>query len=368
MSISYEKFKPADFKQNSRAPLTIEWKNTRMIRNHSIRACVREILNVNRGIDVVKINLIGTPSTGKTTLAKTLGHLIHTLSDVPYIVKMFNREDLMDMENTIKKLQPINHVLIFDDVSWLSAGNNKQKLDQIQKTFTEIRHLEGGQDIKVIIIFNFHYNLSIPKHLRQADFFIYTSIGSSELENTQKLVGNKNTAKLLDFRRVYQESISTGSAATPTNSEVPATFSFRLMGRGNNKFTYTWRKPFAPALFWNNDSLRPIIFPAREWIDKICHVCSEVTEKSEEAQKDVKRFKSEGSTLFGKGTFKQAIRIKFMIQGIYTYPKHVRQAMIWIEKYMSHKAFNYEDLLTEFNFSTGQVKCRKKLPEDISKL
>ena len=76
--------------KTSSAPLTTTWKNTRMIRNHSIRACAKEILNVTRGIDVVKVNLIGSPSTGKTTLAKTLAHLIHEEAEVPYVIKVFS--------------------------------------------------------------------------------------------------------------------------------------------------------------------------------------------------------------------------------------------------------------------------------------
>lgn len=365
MTVEFEKFEGNSDKKKSAVPLTIPWGNARMIRNHSFRAVAREILNVNRGIDVVKINVIGPPSTGKTTFLKALGHCIHDLADVPYAVKILKREDLMDMEGTLAKLQPMNYFLGFDDVSWLSAGNNKQKLDQIQKTFTEIRHLPGGQDIKVIIGFNFHYNLSIPKHLRQADFFVYTAIGSSELENTQKLVGMKNTAKLLDFRRVYQESISTGLAASGDNPEIPATFSYKLPGKGNLKFTYTWRKPFAPALFWNNDTLRHIVFPTREWIDPICPVCTGSVEKTDQEKLDVKKFKVDGLKAYGAGTFKTALRIKLMQMGTYTWNPSVKQAMSWIDEYMKHRLFNFEDVVKEFELKDERTRRGKKIPDDL---
>ena len=135
MSVIYESFKSSK-KKISNVPITIKWKNIAMIRNHSINACARELLQANVSNEVVKVNLIGPPSSGKTTLALTLAHLVHTLSKNPYAVKIFKRDDLMDMEKTLSTLHPMNHILVFDDVSWLSAGNSKQKIDQVQKTFS----------------------------------------------------------------------------------------------------------------------------------------------------------------------------------------------------------------------------------------
>lgn len=363
MAVEYEKFNGTSNKKDNSPPLTIPWGNSRMVRNHSLRAVAREILNVNRGIEVVKINVIGPPSTGKTTFLQALGHCVHDLADEPYAVKILKRDDLLDMQGTLSKLEPINHYLGFDDVSWLSAHNSKQQLDQLQKTFTEIRHLPGGQDIKVIIAFNFHYNLSIPKHLRQADFFVYTAIGSSELENTQKIVGMKNNAKLLDFRRIYQESISTGKPETSTSPAIPATFSYKL--GPNKKFVYRWRDPFAPALFWNNDKLRHIVFPSREWIQPVCQTCTGSVEKSKEEELDLKRFKDEAKKLFGERLFKTALRIKLMQMGVYTWSKRTKQAMAWIDKYMEHKLFNLEDLAKEYELEDKPTKLKKSLPKDI---
>lgn len=365
MAVEYEKFNGTGNKKDNSPPLTIPWGNSRMVRNHSLRAVAREILRVNRGIQVVRINVIGPPSTGKTELARTLGHLIHDLADEPYAVKILTRDELMDMEETLSHLEPVNHFLWFDDVSWLSATANKQKLDQLQKTFTEIRHLPGGQDIKVVAGFNFHYNLSIPKHLRQADFFFYTSIGSSELENTQKLVGTKNTAKLLEFRKIYQESISSGKEATENSPAIPATFSYRLPGKGNKKFTYTWRQPFAPALFWNNDTLRHIVFPTREWIIPVCQTCAGSIAKSKEESMDVKKFKEAGLAAFGKGSFYTALRVKMMQMGVYTWNPAVKQAMTWIERYMQHKNFNFDDIVKEFDFKDKRTRLGQKLPKEI---
>ena len=54
-------------RKKDKAPVTITWKGEPMIRNQSIRASVDEILKMSNILDVVKINIIGNPSTGKTT-------------------------------------------------------------------------------------------------------------------------------------------------------------------------------------------------------------------------------------------------------------------------------------------------------------
>lgn len=344
------------------APLTLTWNEARMIRNHSLRACAREILNANRGLDVVKINLIGSPSTGKTTLAKTLGHLIHeiayTKTKTPYVVKVFSRAELLDMENTLAKLEPVNHVMIFDDVSWLVAGNNKAKLDQVQKTFTEIRHLPGGQDIKVVIIFNFHYNLSIPKHLRQANFFGYTDLGSSELENTQKLVGMKNTKKLLEFRKAIFECGSTYKEPTDDTDEKLATFSYKIGKAG--KFTYTYRQPFAPALWWNNDSLRHIVFPSREWVQPVCSICSGGHARTKEEIGDVTKFKELADKTYGESKIRNALRIILFQRGINCFSAEIQRATKWITREWDDKIFDYEEIMKLYNLDATKTTINRK--------
>ena len=340
----------------SRAPLTSTWKNARMIRNHSLRACVNEILNLNEDRDVVRINLIGDSGTGKTTLAKSMAHIIHQEADSPFVVKVFSRAELLDMENTVSNFEPINHVLIFDDVSWLVSGNNKSKIDQVQKTFTEIRHLKGGQNIKVIIFFCFHYNMSIPKHLRQANFFAYTTIGTSEMENTQKLVGTKYTSKIIEFQKVAFEAGTTRQKKTETADEIPATFSYKL-GKFN-KFTYVYRKPFAPALWWNTNSLRHIVFPAREWIDPVCTICSGSMVKSEEERGDVLKFKEIADKTYGESRIRNALRIILYQRGINTFAPEIKRAVNWVEREWQVKVYDFEEIMKLYDLDATATHSR----------
>src|SRR2546427_1087141 len=91
------------------APVTIEWKGERMIRAHSIRSAVKEIVKMANSLDVVKINIVGNPASGKTTLALTLAHLIHHIADelfhIPYAVRVFDKDDLLNFEYTLSTLE-----------------------------------------------------------------------------------------------------------------------------------------------------------------------------------------------------------------------------------------------------------------------
>jgi len=340
-------------KKKSDVPVTIEWQGERMIRNHSIRAAVKEIIKISESLDVVKINIIGNPGTGKTTLAMTLGHLIHKNSDVPFAVKVLNRENLLDFEEMLKTLEPTNYVLLFDDVSFLGASANKKQIEIVKKAFTEIRHLEGGQDVKIVAIFNFHYNFGFDKYLRQSEFSFWTSIGSSEMENMQKIVGMKYTPKLEQFQRLYQSALTKEK------------FSFNL-GKKDKWFSYQYRKPFAPLLFWNNMSLRFVVFPKREWIDKICSTCINSRHVPLKDGLNVGDFANDLSYKFGKQIARTAVRIKLFQNGMNVYPKRVRQAMKYIEQYTDqnkeNKTINLQELAEFFKFNSDPTRLDEKIP------
>ena len=352
MAEQVEYFKVQDNKpKKSEVPLTLKWKNAPMVRIHSVRSAVREILNLSKALDVVKINIIGPPSTGKTELAKVIQHLSHSLADIPYTVRTFTRDDLLNFEETLATLQPTNHVLLFDDISFISATAGKKQVERIQKAFTEIRHLPGGQDIKVIAIFNFHYNMAVSKYLRQSDFFCYTSIGSSELENTLNVVGKKYQQKLLDFRRVTQQAFTTSK------------YTF-MLGKKGQKFTYDFRKPFAPLLFWNNDTARIVVFPSRDWIEPFCKECLNSVQHTVQESMNLQKFDDDMKSEFGVGVIRQALRIKLFNMGVETFPKRVKQCMKKIDDYTKSGPFNAEEVADHYNLkmtNTHYYPPRKKI-------
>lgn len=350
--VNFVKFQESNKKKNSDIPVTIEWHKERMIRNHSIRATVKEILRISESLDVVKINIVGSPATGKTTLAMTLGHLIHQESNIPFAIKILNRANLLDFEATLKTLTPTNYVLIFDDVSFLGANANKHQIEVVKKAFTEIRHLEGGQDVRIVAIFNFHYNYGLDKYLRQSEFTFWTSIGSSEMENMQKIVGQKNTQKVENFQRIFSTALNKHK------------FSF-LLGKKGNWFTYSFRKPFAPALFWNNVTLRVIVFPKREWIDKLCSTCIQSINLPMKDGISVAKFADDFSHKFGIQIAKTAVRIKLFQNGINVYPKRVKQAMQYFEQYMDNRVVNLQEVAEHYNFKNDRTRLDETIPHEI---
>lgn len=337
-------------KRKVEVPVTIDWKNAKMVRAHSIRAATKEILNMSKNLDVVKINIIGSPSTGKSTLADTLGHLCHTLADIPYTVKKFSRDDLLNFEATLSKLQPTNHVLIFDDVSFLTATASGKQIKQIEKALTEIRHLPGGQDVKIITIFNFHYNMAISKYMRQSEIFIYTSIGSSEFENTVNVIGKKYIQQISIFRACFQQ------ATTKSIFNVP-------LGDKGKKFVYKYKQPFVPILFYNGLSARLVVFPKRDWIDKICSVCANSNATTSIMSGNVKEFEELFNTKYKRETLLQAMKIKLFILGASTYPKRVKQCMTEIDQAFMASTFDANAMAEHF----GLIEKRTMVTDPIVK-
>lgn len=336
-------------KKKSEVPVTLEWKNARMVRTHSVRALAREMLNLSRSLDVVKINIIGKPSTGKTTLALTLGHLLHTLSELPFTVRIFTRDDLMNFEQTLKTLAPTNHIIIFDDVSFLSANAGKRQIDKIQKEFTEIRHLEGGRDIKVFTIFNFHYTMSLSKYLRDSEYFLYTSIGSSDIENTANIIGKKYLGKLNDFRKIYQAAYSSKDNK----------YSF-ILGKKGQKFTYTLYQPFAPLLAYNNDTARMVVFPAREWIEPACTICANAKGAVQDDM-NVREFDEKYRKRYGYHVLREALRIiMFKSFGKNMYRPQVKRAIKTIDEHFAKTIVNPDQLIDYYKLNLIDNREYKK--------
>ncbi len=331
-------------------PVTIEWKGEPMVRGHSLQSSVKEIVRMTQSLDVVKINLVGNPSTGKTTLAASIAHLIHQKSmelfKTPFAVKFFTRNELVNFEATLKTLEGMNQVLIFDDISFLQATTDKRTIETIKKAFTEIRHLQGGQDVKIVTIFNSHYQMSVQKYLRQSDFAYYTSVGSSDFDNVLQVVGKRYSSLLTKFQKIFLSAVTRGK------------FAFNLDGK-KKFFIYPFRKPFGPALFYNGDSCRFVVFPKRDWIDKFCHTCTAKTETTMKDSMKVEDFVKEMDHTFGLQIAKVAVRTKLFQYGLNVYPRRVKQCMTYIDKHLTDKLPNLQRIADHYGFKDEKTVLRK---------
>lgn len=318
-----------------------------MIRTHSITEVSKQILNLTRTMDLVKINITGHQSTGKSTLAATLAHLCHKLSKVPFTVRIFDRGDLMRFSDTLRTLEPMNHILVFDDVSFLTAQAGKKNIDLLQQQYSEIRHLEGGHDVKMIIIFNSHYSKALPKFIRDADFYFFTNIGNENLENVVSLIGQHNEQKAMNFRKIYQQSRSTKDNK----------FYF-ILGKKGKRFGYELYKPFSPVLFYNNNSARIVVFPKREWIDIECSICANAKGKVREKM-DIQEFDEKFSKRYGKHVLREALRIMmFRTFGLNLYRAEVKRCIKRLDEHFRANVVTPEQLIEFYDLNTVNHKAK----------
>ena len=316
-----------------------------MVRTHSIKIASHEILTMSSNIDVVKINIVGDTGSGKTELAYVLAHLLHKESKTPFAVRVLTRADLIDIVKTVSTLQATNYILIFDDISFLAATVSAHKIKQIEQAFTELRHLPGGVDIKIIAIFNFHYTMAVSKYLRQSNAHFYTTIGSSDKENVLDIVGNGYLPKIGNFIRIRSECISKSK------------FTIKLGNKGK-KFIYDYQKPFVPAFFHNGSTARLIVFPLRTWVSPHCLTCHNSQKSDIPAGSGVEAFDVAISTKFQRGVVKQAIRIKLYINGVSVYDPNVKRALRFIDKWSEKNDLTLDDLMAHYGLQDNATKLR----------
>lgn len=329
-------------------PTITTWKGSKMIRVHSFLSAMHEIVKYAEKLDYIKIGIIGDQHTGKTTLAKSMAHVIHRMAEkdlkIQFQVKVFTRDDLLNFRATLSNLNPANYILIFDDISFLHEASPKQ-LQEIKSAVTMIRHMEGGQDVKIIEIDDYHYTKGHDKYLRQSHFKIFTSIGSEETQNVISMTNPKYARKITSFQQMQAGQLSTGF------------FQFNIGIKGK-PFVYKYRDPFIPVLFWNTSNLRYIVAPTREWIDRACSICA-VAEGNKNTDFDLDKFKIAFDEKHGPGVAKQAVKLKMFSLGLNTYKTTLMRAMYELNKIMAEKNFNIMTLGQKYNLDISKPAFTK---------
>lgn len=310
--------------------------------------------------DVVKIGIVGLEGTGKTTMANAIGHAVHKIMKdtykIPFAVKVFYEEDLLNFKETLKSLSPTNYVLIFDDVSFMEGSANKMQISAVKQAVTKIRHLEGGQDVKIILINNYHYTLGLDKYLRQSDFKYFTTVGSSEIENMEKIVKSENMRKVHQFVRMIDEGLKKNY--------------WRYQLTPKEYFKYDWQDPFIPALFYDNISVRHIISPRREFIDPVCSICSNAA-GVRHSEVPIGDFIKDGSGKFGGHVLKSAVKLKLFENGLNTYGKTYTQCKRWLDQALANKIITFEDIMLHYDMKLTKTRIDKqflKLVDEGDKL
>jgi len=268
--------------------------------------------------------------------------LIHVLSPIPFAFRILSEDDFLDMEATLKTLDVTNYILYFHDLSFLQ---NKKKLEEVKAAITKIRHLKA--DVKIFLIYDYHYTLGLDKYLRQANFRFFTSIGSSEFDNMVKIIGPKYTGFVTDFNKKYVE-MTTKQTCTFTIRQKPF-------------FTYNYKTPFVVCGFFNNVRPRYVIFPKREWYDKTCSTCAFAEGTLQQSEISVEKFREESDAKFGKGTFEAAVKLHAFSNGMNVYSNKVVQAQRYLNKALMTKLISLEQLLAVYDLQITKTYLKKKL-------
>lgn len=341
----------AEAEAKDNRPAVIKWKNEPMVRVHSLRATVKEILAGLQVLDVIKVGVIGEPSTGKSSLEDTLGHLIHKMSPIPFATRTLGETEFMDIEKYLASLPAANYILKFRDLSFLKGKYGSKNIEELKAAMTKIRHLPGGKDVKIVLIYDYHYTMGLDKYLRQANFRYFTSVGSSEKENMIDIVGKHYEQLVNDFAKTYVEMTTTeGHKAT-----------FRITK--NRFFSYHYKNPFVPCLFWNNSSLRVVVFPLRTWIDPVCSICSTGDNPDLQSEIDIVKFKEDRDKLFGPQNYAAAVRVICYAHGLVTYSNRIAQAIKDINRSLDAKIIKLEDLATIYDLKPSTARLRKPMAE-----
>lgn len=330
-------------------PRFIVWHKVKMLKNHSFLATINTVCKFSIKRDVVKIGIVGLEGSGKTTLAQSIGHSIHKkmeeLYKIKFAVKIFYEEDLLDFKTTLANLAPTNYVLIFDDVSFMEGSANKNQISMVKQAITKIRHLEGGQDVKIILINNYHYTLGLDKYLRQSDFKYFTTVGSSELENMEKIVKKDNMRKVHEFIRFIDEGIKRDFWRYPLSPK--------------EYHKYDWQDPFIPILFYDNIAVRHIVSPKREWIDPVCSICS-MAAGVRHSSVPIEKFIQDGEEKFGKSVFKAAAKLKLFENGLNTYGKTYTQCKRWLDQQLANHIITFEEIMVHYNMKLTKTRVDKQ--------
>lgn len=333
-------------------PKIIKWKGVNIIRQESFFAAVNDIIKWCEVKDVTKIGLVGEEDSGKSAMAESIAHTIHKTSKYEWVVKKFYEEELMNFRETLASLTSANHILIFDDISFLDAKHNKKAIFQVKEAVTKIRHLDGGRNVKIVLIYNYHYTKGLDKYLRQAHFRFFTTIGSEEEDNMEDIVGIRNISLVGTFPKLLQQGVMKGYFPSP-----------QIM-KNKMRFFYKYRDPFIPVLFWNNITLRMIISPLRDWLQHTCSICTASEQIKSEV--DIKQFWEEFLKKYPKnavGAVKQILKE----QGINAYSKKFQQAKRFLDRALETKIMKIEDIATYAEIKIIKTSLQQR-PENLPSL
>ena len=259
----------------------------------------------------------------------SIGYSVHFLGD----------KELINFQETLDSMPDTNRIIVFDDVSFLSGQLGKKEMDTIKSAMTTIRHTSGGEDIKTVIIFCYHYQRGLDKYLRDTVVKYFTSVRGEEIEAIQRLVGKKNATVVNQFRDKYNAfSLGMKLHFQISNS----------VKKGHEKWvTYKYGDPFRLALFYNNSNANLVVYPSVEkLVPDNCSICNMSKARiSEIEHEDITHFLMKH---YGKIATRSAINYNAVrLFGVPIVRKNIKNAHECLQRLHNNGVINLRDYLTD---------------------
>ena len=295
-----------------------KWNTAPMLRKHSLNVCVEQIARTASNLDFVNIGILGQSGRGKTTLAKTVMHMLHEhlykTHGLRYHVHIWGEDEMKDFENSMATIND-NAILLFDDISYVHQLLGRG-FDHIRQAVTKIRHRPDGRDIRLILFYNYHYSKAMDKFMRGTDHSFFVGLTSSEKDNLLEMVGKWNMRRVHAMDRHYKKGMSNGVWYV----QIAATKDGKPIGK---PIEYKWDAPFRPAIFYNGDRCKEIVFPRREWLAPHCAECGP-TKNEVVGELDVGAMLDNIAMSYGRGHTQVAAKLYLRDNGVNAYSRQVQ--------------------------------------------
>lgn len=275
-----------------------QWKGIDILSRHMLDPAIEEIASHQKSLDLTSIGIIGREGTGKSTLAQCIAHLVHRRLDEigamksenedlsrnltqigkGYLVRVFDSDhDLSNFRQIVEDLPPVNRIIIFDDASFIQSN-----MRMIKHEVSKIRHLEGGVDVKTILVFNFHYTKGLDIYLRDCQFNFCTYVHGIDAESLKERFGAlAGGGKIASYLEAWKTFSSRGKLDFQV-TEGEASEAYDLHGnpvsaqQETRTVTYRWGDPGRLALFFGGERARVVLYPKPQFFQSYhnCAVCS----------------------------------------------------------------------------------------------
>lgn len=244
----------------------IDYHGQKIAQYHNPNLFINDILGENETKQFTSIMIIGTPGTGKTTLATFISHQCHTRRN--YFVFHFGRKELLKFDTVMNSLPNQDLILIFDDVSLIFKHiKDPMQRTKILQTLTEARHPNfETTNRKVIVIANVHYMNSMEKMWRaQGSWKFYTDITGDEAQVFNQMTKNRYKHKVDTFMSVVLDQFRKKK--------------FTVSLTNKQKKTYEINKPFRFIMCYDTTKLRFFLVP-----EEFCKFCVKDANKMKKTQ------------------------------------------------------------------------------------